>query len=518
MGLCLATVEINPVELDDPDYKLKIFYPNEEREDEDKVEKLLYFKDKHSVSDRCYNDLKSKCGLKIPSLNKLVQFRNTIDSMFEIHNNEMGVFMSVEDKLRFRLDHFFKRKYRNDINHPDTVFKDPIIHIKLGADGTNIGRNLKLLNFTFTIINEGALSKTASGNYTLGIFEIESENYGSVTECFKELIEEFAILNTIKVQERELKIIYYYAGDWKMLANSLGILGANSKHPCVWCKCSKDNFYDTEQEWSITNPKQGARTHEEQAAILSHPNMKDIVNFGYTRVPIFKDIIPISRYMIDMLHLFLRISDTLFNLLVKDCSLADNFDMGAIYKFDVSLYKHMNSLQHFLNEKCNVKFSFFWVSETKKLTWRDLVGPEKVRLFENLNLSEIIPDHEKFDSVSAIWSNFYDILQDVKEVKVEPNDLKARTKDWLELFLTVYNKTTVTPYMHAFVFHLHEFVHLYKDINAFNCQGLEKLNDISTGHYFKSTNKGATALHQMLKKRNRMEYLSQYLKCAEYDD
>lgn len=65
--------------------------------------------------------------------------------------------------------------------------------------------------------------------------------------------------------------------------------------------------------------------------------------------------------------------------------------------------------------------------------------------------------------------------------------------------------------MHAFVSHLHEFVHLYKDINAFNCQGLEKLNDLSTGQYFKGTNKQDTALHQMLKKRNRMEYLSTYV-------
>ncbi len=66
--------------------------------------------------------------------------------------------------------------------------------------------------------------------------------------------------------------------------------------------------------------------------------------------------------------------------------------------------------------------------------------------------------------------------------------------------------------MHAFVAHLHEFVHLYKDINAFNCQGIEKLNDMSTLQFFKGTNKRETALHQMIKKRNRMEYLSNYVK------
>lgn len=296
-----------------------------------------------------------------------------------------------------------------------------------------------------------------------------------------------------------------------MLAHSLGILSANSKYPCIWCKCCKDEFYRLDTEWSITDPKLGCRTHEEHASILSHQDSKKIVKFGFAKEPIFRDIIPISRYMIDMLHLFLRISDTLFNLLVKDCSLADNFDMKAISKFDVSAYKHMNSLQHFLNEKCNVKFTFLWVAETKKLTWRDLVGPEKIKMFENFNLAQIIPGHENFDSVCKIWNEFYDILQLVKVAKIESDELKARTAEWLKLFLSVYNKSTVTPYMHAFVGHLHEFVFLYKDINAFNCQGLEKLNDLSTGQYFKGTNKQDSALHQMLKKRNRMEYLSAYI-------
>ena len=137
-------------------------------------------------------------------------------------------------------------------------------------------------------------------------------------------------------------------------------------------------------------------------------------------------------------------------------------------------------------------------------------------MFENLNIAEIIPDHEKFDAVSKIWNDFYSIVQDVKEIKVEASDLKKRTSEWLSVYLTVYNKTTVTPYMHAFVSHLHEFVHLYKDINAFNCQGLEKLNDISTGQYFKGTNKSQSALHQMLKKRNRMEYLSQFVNDKDF--
>lgn len=514
LGLCLSTVEINPIELDDCDFKLKIRPSTSEanaEQHEPNVNNLLYFKDKHSISDRAYFELKSKCFLNIPSMFHLKKRRGQIDSMFAVHENEMGVFFSFADKLKWRLESYFERKYgfNYDVNAP--TFRDDIIHVKLSADGTNIGRTLKLLNFTFTIINEGAKAKTANGNYTLGIYEIEHENYASVIACYGEIIDEVERLNEIEIKGKKLHLVYYHAGDWKMLANSLGILAANSKYPCVWCKCAKEEFYRTDVDWSIMDPKQGARSHEEQADILLNVTTTKANRYGYDRPPIFRDIIPIHRYMIDMLHLFLRISDTLFNLLVKDCSLADNFDPQTISKFEIGKYKHMNSLQHFLNERCNVKFTFLWTSETKKLTWRDLMGPDKARLFENFNLAEIMPDHDKFEAVTNVWKSFYDILNKVKAIELEADQVKERTRQWLKLFLTVYSKTTVTPYMHAFVAHLHEFVHLYKDINAFNCQGLEKLNDISTTQYFKSTNKRDTALHQMLKKRNRMEYLADFL-------
>lgn len=384
--------------------------------------------------------------------------------------------------------------------------------------GTNIGRTLKLMNLTFTLINEGRRAKTASGNYTIGIFEIEDENHATVRSSMSELIEEIEQLDTITVRDRDLRIVYYYGGDWKMLAQSLGIQSANSKYCCLWCKCPKDDFYRLDMEWSIVDPSKGARSHEEQAAILNHPDFNKIVTYGYKSEPIFRDFIPVHRYMIDMLHLFLRISDTLLNLLIKDCCLADGFDMSAISKFDVKKYKHMNSLQHFLNEKCNVKFSFYWTAETKKLTWRDLVGPEKLRMFDNFNLVEIMPDHEKFDEVEQIWTDFLEIVNLIKDVAIEANELAKRTKEWLRVYLSVYHKSTVTPYIHAFVAHLHEFVHLYKDINVFNCQGLEKLNDLSTTHYFMSTNRSDFALHQMLKKRNRLEYLSDFSNLEEAED
>lgn len=502
LGLCISGIELNPIELDECDFQLKIRPPTSEAADKlgPNVNNLLFYKDKHSISDVAYDDLKKMCHLDIPSIFKLKQRRSEINSMFQIYENEMGVYVSLKDKLLLRLQNYY------DNNQDEFLGEERTLHIKLGADGTNIGRNLKLLNFTFTIINEGAKAKTANGNYTIGIFEIENENYEAITKCFKELIDEFRHIEHITLNEKRINLVFYYAADWKMLAQSLGLQSANSKYPCIWCKCCKDEFYDIEKEWSITNVNKGCRTYEEHIRTINQ-NSKEL-KFGYFREPIFKDIIPISRYIIDMLHLYLRISDNLLNSLIKDCCEADNFDMSAISKFDITQYVHLDTLQNTLRSKCNIRLMFQWVPETRKLNWRDLVGPEKNRLFENLRLEEVIPERKDLVLLQKIWDNFYSIIKLVRNNELNSDDLKQRTRDWLTDYLKIYPKTSVTPYMHAFVSHLHEFVFLYQDINAFNCQGLEKLNDISTNQYFKGTNKRSSALRQMMDKRNRMEYLA----------
>jgi hypothetical protein len=51
--------------------------------------------------------------------------------------------------------------------------------------------------------------------------------------------------------------------------------------------------------------------------------------------------------------------------------------------------------------------------------------------------------------------------------------------------------------MHTFVSHLHEFVRLYEDVNQFTTQGLEKMNDLCTGYYFRSNNKRDNALYHI---------------------
>lgn len=82
----------------------------------------------------------------------------------------------------------------------------------------------------------------------------------------------------------------------------------------------------------------------------------------------------------------------------------------------------------------------------------------------------------------------------------------------------IFDYSPITPYMHLLVFHIPEFMKIYGNINLFNTQGLEKLNDFTTQYYHTSTNKNKKNnkyLRQLIEKRNRIEC---YILGLNYDD
>ena len=116
-----------------------------------------------------------------------------------------------------------------------------------------------------------------------------------------------------------------------------GIDSASSTYACIWCKCSAGERWDTSKQWSLDNPAEdGSRTIEENLAISALPQTKR--KFNVSNPPLFPTI-PLSRVVIDNLHLFLRVSDVLIDLLVEDAMRLDslkrmsklsNFDRGKV--------------------------------------------------------------------------------------------------------------------------------------------------------------------------------------------
>lgn len=174
----------------------------------------------------------------------------------------------------------------------------------------------------------------------------------------------------------------------------------------------------------------------------------------------------------------------------------------------------MTKYERFLNDDCKISFHWYKSDDHKALKWRDLTGGEKHRLFKCVNLCTLFPLIPKVKDIQNLWSSFYNLIKRLNSNHCESEKFSTDAKKWINDFCSIYQTRHVTPYAHALGMHVSEFIHLYGNITKFKEQGLQKLNDLTTTHYMRSTNhKDMGALHQLILKRNRMENLE----CDGYD-
>ncbi len=132
--------------------------------------------------------------------------------------------------------------------------------------------------------------------------------------------------------------------------------------------------------WSLLDQEKGARTiaaiNEKAKLAKSNKN-----RFNCCNSPLFS-FIPLHQVVIDSFHLFLRIADVLINLLIRDLRTLDAINQNK---------RNLDAYVDVLNN-CKIRFRWFTDKEIKKLTWRDLTGPEKMRLFNGINIPAAFPD------------------------------------------------------------------------------------------------------------------------------
>ena len=208
-------------------------------------------KDEGRLSDEMYHKFR-KTIPSMPSLYHARKFRKQMALMFPVNKTEFGVYNNLQNKIEKMIDLHWKQ-LQLDSN---------TLKIKLSADGAQIGRKAKLLNLTFSFLQQYLNNSSfIDGNFTLGIFDNIKEDYESVKVCFSQPFEELSKIKTVSFSEKTFQIEYFFAGDEKMLALLLGFNAANAKYPCIYCKCPSDKFFDTSKHWSVIDETKGARTN-----------------------------------------------------------------------------------------------------------------------------------------------------------------------------------------------------------------------------------------------------------------
>ena len=91
--------------------------------------------------------------------------------------------------------------------------------------------------------------------------------------------------------------------------------------------------------------------------------------YGCINQPIFPTI-QITNVIPDILHLFLRKSDTLINLLIMELRRMDGIEKIKIKEFYKSSTNFLHTYVEFLNQNCKISFHMYVEKDTKQLKWR----------------------------------------------------------------------------------------------------------------------------------------------------
>lgn len=405
----------------------------------------------------------------------------------------------IQISFRESLEEQIKRLQKNGVLDEATTIK-----VKISGDATNIGKRLKLENVTYTILNEKDAAMNEKGNYVLAIIKT-TENYDNLKESLADLNNEMSNLKEITVNNHKYSIEYFLGGDWKFLACVCGLGAANQNFACIWCKCPRHERFDISKKWSLTDKSHGARDSQE---IGKHAKSKQ---YNCKTNPLF-NFIPIDHVIIDTLHLFLRISDNLIELLIRELHRKDAIDKVSTFSngFCRNRYKHMAGYEKFVKE-LGINFEWKINKDTKKLEYRDLTGPEKLLLFQHINFYALLSEGHDADKLQALWGHFIDIIGDLK-LDYTTDDaisiLEEKIKKRFQKFLDLYQAKDVIPYMHSLYAHVPEFLKLYQNLAYYTQQGMEKYNDTVSKDYFRSSNhRGVSALKQLFFKKHRIQLL-----------
>ena len=244
---------------------------------------ILYVKDRFGLSDSAYHELSMVCQT-LPRSWKLKELCNHLNSQWELKPcpGDSGVQQSLSARLTERTKYLLE----NNMIHSGDVLR-----VKLSGDGTKICRKLNLINFTFTLLNEGNIAMSPKGNHTIAIIN-GTENYHHLKTSLSDIIKEVEELTSITVNSTTFQVIFYFCSDLKFLAIACGIESATATYSCIWCKCPSSERHNMSKNWSITDTQNGgARTVTE--IISCHAQCKS-KRFGCIHPPLFPTI-PIDR-------------------------------------------------------------------------------------------------------------------------------------------------------------------------------------------------------------------------------
>ena len=382
-----------------------------------------------------------------------------------------------------------KESVKSFIASNPTFDSDETIGIKISGNGAKITHSSNFVLLSLSLLQQKDAVMSARGNHTIAVVKGE-EKYDTLKESFQKFFDEINALNRSKkltIDGRDYNVELFLGGDYKFILILLGMKSATSNHSCVRCKVHSHSRYDMSFPLHHYNSDPHRRTLEE---IIKLTGLK---KDNYCCVNDLLLSIDLDHITLDELHLLLRVTDVLINILIDDVLEMDKKEHLSKKKSDPTRGAH---LQQFIKavSSCGVSFNVWQQknadgkgSGTYEFT--SLLGKDRKKLLEELPpklTSEVIHANTS-ERVANLWKNFRDLCRTITSLEPTDEDISGffkSAKAWVNEFTSLrderkgYGRKNVTPYMHAMVHHAPHFLTKYKSLKIFTGKEVER-NDFA---------------------------------------
>ncbi|GET54092.1 hypothetical protein GLOIN_2v1788906 [Rhizophagus irregularis DAOM 181602=DAOM 197198] len=360
---------------------------------------------------------------------------------------------SIIDILKYLIPNLVKREVLC-MTHPE-------IYLQISGDGRNVGKNVKHVMITFSILNDKNKLHQTENHYTTTLYP-GIEKYEILNIVLEHLIVELRKLKEEGLEDNngvKWKINLYFSSDWKFLVICLGMNAANS--------------------------------HIQ---------------------PLLFDMIPLQSWVPDELHMMLRITDVLWRLVLDEIRSRNTWGDKARNVIIEEM------------ERIGVKFYFRLEVGSTNWQFTSLMGQDKLTVLQHFDLNKLFP-RSRAAQIRNLWNNFYLLHKAVKDSKTDVVQFSNDAREWLHQFLdsSFYQASDITPYMHVLMYHIPEMMHIHRQFGlaAFSCSAVEKKNHQQVSHFFRKTTKDGggrkgrkSAIIDILEYENRTLYFNN---CDEID-
>ncbi|PKC67045.1 hypothetical protein RhiirA1_418594 [Rhizophagus irregularis] len=379
------------------------------------------------------------------------------------------------------------------------------LHIRISGNGHNVGRKVKHVMVTMTLLNDLNGLQKPDNHYTLVLYP-GAETYESLKNVLTPLISDLCILKEKgfnQIGGNQWPVELYFSSDWKFLAICLGMNAANAQYFCLWCDCNKNSINTTSKK--INKSMDNIKVNYKQ------------IN-GHIKEPLFH-MIPLQNWVVDELHIFLRITDRLWELMISD--LRRETANEEIWKGKI-----LSEMQ-----RLNISFQFWHEKNTNNLSYTSLMGPDKLKVLKEFDLFAVFQSITQAIQIRALWDQFNELYHLIQDKKTTGEFFRYKAKSWLDEFTApstghpnrdnfvrgMYRIQDITPYIHVLCNHVAEFLEIHHKFGlaAFSCFPVEKKNHMQVCLYFQNTlkdggnrNSRKSAILEMLEHENRQLYFA----------